>query len=176
MQPLITNPTFIAIHQYLYLAAMIASLITPLAAGAPRLYAFLQRLAGTGGDLGKVFGARRIQGPFGPTPAPASPSKGPGPTVTSALMTVCISALAGILFAMALGATVLGSASCTPAAKTALVNALSVEEIACILANESAGEPPAVAAVCSIPPELVKEVEGLILAARRAREIKDAGR
>lgn len=174
MNPIVTNPTIIAIHQYLYVIATVAALIAPLAKNAPALYALLQRIAGAGLDLSKTFGARRIPSDAGPVPVKSAT---PGPTVTSALMTLCISALAGILFVGMLGATVLGSASCSAAqTKSALVNGLSVEQQACILANADAGESPTVAAVCSIPPDLVKEVEGLILAARRARTLKDGGK
>ncbi len=102
MNPLITNPTLVAIHQYLYLLGMIAALVAPLAKGVPALYAFLQRLAGAGGDVGKVFGARRVPTENGPAPVKTST---PGPTITSALMTVCISALAGCLFVGMLGVT-----------------------------------------------------------------------
>lgn len=174
MNPLVTNPTIVAIHQYVFLIGTIAALVTPLFKSLPSAYAFLQRLAAWGLDTSKGFGASRVPGPNGPTPTKIVT---PGPTITSALMTVCISALAGILFMMALGATLMGSACSAAQTKSVLVNALSVEQIACILANESpSSEPPAVAAVCSIPPELVKEVEGLILAARRARTMGDAGK
>lgn len=171
MNPIVTNPTIVAIHQYVFLIGTIAALITPLFKSLPSAYAFLQRLAAWGLDTSKGFGARRIPSDAGPVPVK---SVTPGPTITSALMTVCISALAGILFAMALGATLVSSTSCLPA-KVAAIGGLSVEQQACVLLNESSGEPPAVAATCSIPPEFVKEVEGLILAARRARTMKDGG-
>lgn len=172
MNPLVANQTFNAILQIVTLLGLLASAASPLVKGLPTLYALLQRVAGAGFDLSKTFGATRVPTDAGPAPAPRKLP--PSATIASSLMSVAISALFGVFFALMTCGFLFAGASCS-AAKPLLVNALSVEQIACVLENESASEPPAIAAVCSIPPELVKEVEGLVLAARRARAMKDGG-
>jgi len=59
------------------------------------------------------------------------------------------------------------------AAKAALGGALSVEQLACVLAQDElgAGEPPIIAGICAIPPSLIAEVAGAVLARKRGHAL-----
>jgi hypothetical protein len=166
MTPPINNQTLHAILQYVMALGVLCSAIAPLTAGVPWLYALLQRVAGAGLDVGKVFGARRIHTPTGPAPAPAvSTKKGPPmPPVTTA-------------FALLLCLAAVGCSSCT-SAQSALAGALSVEQMACILAQDELGaaEPKAIADVCAIPPTLITEIAGVLAARKKGHEMALATR
>jgi len=174
MQPLITNPTFNAVLQIVIAVGALASAASPLVKGVPWLYSFLQRLAGAGFDLSKVLGARRIPGPNGPTPTAPKPIE---PIVTT-LVALMLSMVASVGLTLFIMVTLTSSAcSLTPQqVKTVTAGALSVEQMACVLAQNLDKEPAEIAAICSIPPELVVEVEGVILAQKRALVLKDAGK
>lgn len=68
MNPLITNPTFNAILQYVIALGTIAGILSPLFAWAPKVYAVLQRVTAFGIDTSKAFGAKRVPSDAGPVP------------------------------------------------------------------------------------------------------------
>lgn len=173
------------------LGGLLSLLAHAFAKRSPRVAAALQALVL---DLPKLYGALTGKEAPPPTPPALGAYRSPylaqtgedvddEPTQPTVAPTAAARVLGwgrGLVLACAVAGTTLAIAcGASPSTvKTVVGDALSVEQIACVIANAELGkgEPTAIAAVCSIPPELITQVTNQIVGAERGDALAAAAR